>query len=198
MSEVIVHPTGNPILGVSWLDRAIAWLKHREKAALLIGAGFQIVLLVSLIVWRLIPLVTGDTVLLHVVPVDPRDMFRGDYVILSYEFSRMPPEGIQGLGAFSRSHSREWEGRTVYVTLVPEPDGRHWRAERFSINRPATGKFLRGTLTQWGGIEFGIESYFVQEGTGRQYEDAMRLRQLSAKVAVAPDGQAALTGLQIE
>ena len=40
-------------------------------------------------------------------------------------------------------------------------------------------------------IEFGIESYFVQEGKGQDYEDASATTALSAEVAVAADGRAA-------
>ena len=47
-------------------------------------------------------------------------------------------------------------------------------------------------------IAFGIESYYVQEGTGLDYEAAVRRGRVSAVVAVAPDGQAALRGLRIE
>ena len=45
-----------------------------------------------MIALRAIPLLTGQTVLVKVVPVDPRELFRGDYVQLSYDFSRVPPE----------------------------------------------------------------------------------------------------------
>ena len=41
----------------------------------------------GMIALRSIPFFGGKTVLLKVQPVDPRDMFRGDYVTLSYEFS---------------------------------------------------------------------------------------------------------------
>jgi uncharacterized membrane-anchored protein len=47
-------------------------------------------------------------------------------------------------------------------------------------------------------MEFGIESYFVEEGTGRRYEQAIRDRHLSAELAVTSGGQAALKGLRIE
>ena len=81
-------------------------------------------------------------------------------------------------------------GKTVYVTLVPEEDGQHWRAKTFSIERPTSGKFIRGTIGGWRNIEYGIESFYVQEGQGMKYEQAARDRKLSAEVVVASDGQA--------
>jgi uncharacterized membrane-anchored protein len=53
-------------------------------------------------------------------------------------------------------------------------------------------------MERYGSMKFGIESYYVQEGTGRVYEQAIRDRKLSAELAVSPSGQAALRGLRIE
>ncbi len=193
MLEVAVDSPESSSVGPNWLNRGLDWLKDHHRAVLLLGGALQVIVLVSMIVICVMPSVTGETVLLRVVPVDPRDLFRGDYVILSYEISRIPSEGISGqlgqVGVFE-------QGRTVYVSLVPEDDGRHWRADRFSFEQPS-GLSIRGTITRGRRIEFGIESYFVQEGEGLKYERAVR-QGLSARVAVAPDGKAALTGLVIE
>jgi uncharacterized membrane-anchored protein len=142
--------------------------------------------------------VTGQTVLVRVVPVDPRDLFRGDYVRLSYEFSRVPPQGIQGMSEAERGSSSTWKGRTIYAPLVPEPDGMHWRAGAITVVKPQSGPFLKGRVVSYGSLEFGIESYFLKEGTGLRYEQAIRNRQLSAELAVGSDGQAALRALRIE
>ena len=183
----------------AWLERIVGALKGRERAILLAGIGLQMVVLVGMIVTRAMPHLTGDTILVRVVPVDPRDMFRGDYVTLGYEFSRIPPQGIPGLSRSEiQSRSSEWQDRPVYVTVVPESDGRHWRASSYSLTQPAGGKYLRGKIGDFGRLEFGIESYFVQEGKGRQYEDAVRSRRLSAEISVAPNGQAGLKALHIE
>ncbi len=122
---------------------------------------------------------------------------RGDYVTLAYEFSRLPPGGIAGVPR-GAPYSHPGQGQTVYVTLVPEPDGKHWKPSTYSLTRPPSGRYLRGKIEDFGRLEFGIESYYVQEGKGRQYEDAVRNRRLSAEISVAPDGQAALKRLYIE
>jgi uncharacterized membrane-anchored protein len=153
---------------------------------------FQLAVLLWMVVWHSRPLVASgsQTVLLRVVPVDPRDLFRGDYVTLSYEFSRTRPPGLPW---------NDRSGRTVYVALAPDRDGRHYHAAGSSLDPPppGSGPFLRGTATE-AGLAFGIESYFVQEGKGKAYEDAVRRGKLWAEVAVAPDGRAALRGLVIE
>jgi len=197
MSESSPEEGASPFVSPAWSDRAFGWLKRRELFILVLAVGLQVVVLGAMIAERARPLLTGDTILLRVVPVDPRDLFRGDYVILSYDFSRVPPGGIVGLPQ-SGYNRRDWQGRTVYVSLAAEPDGRHWRANKYSTTRPTSGKYLCGTITGYHRIECGIESYYVQEGTGREYERAIRNRKLSAEVAVTADGQATLKALRIE
>jgi uncharacterized membrane-anchored protein len=167
----------------------------RERSALAAGVALQVLVLVGMVVLRLVPLMTGETVLLRVVPVDPRDLFRGDYVTLGYEFSRTPLERIDGLPGALLSQAR---GRTVYVSLVQEEDGRHWRAERISVLRPQAGTFIRGQIGAAGTLEFGIDAFYVQEGRGLDYENAVRDGRLAAEVAVTSSGWAALRALRIE
>ena len=135
---------------------------------------------------------------MKVTPVDPRDLFRGDYVILSYDFSRVSHEEIDGLSDKDRGSWKKLEGRTVYVPLVPDSNGTHMRAGKATVVKPEAGLFLKGHMKRYGSMEFGIEAYYVQEGTGRRYEQAIRDRHLSAELAVTSSGQAALRGLRID
>ena len=163
----------------------------------------QLGVLSSMIAIHATPLVFGDRILLHVQPVDPRDLFRGDFVILRYDFSRLPPGGIQGLSIPPRwktSSPDSWlEDRTVYVSLEPEPDGKHYRGGEISVHRPSTGRYLKGRFARssdGNDLRFGIEAYYVQEGHGLALEQQRNASQLSAEIAVTPWGQAALCGLK--
>ena len=176
----------------------LGWLKARERKVLLLTAAAQLLILVGMIAVRAIPLITGRTVLVRVQPVDPRDFFRGDYVILTYDFSRVQPQDVLGMSRDEGWRRSKWEGRTVYVPLVPDSIPGHWRAEKATVVKPATGPFLKGQMERYGSLKFGIEAYYVQEGTGRRYEQAIRDRKLSAELAVTSGGQAALKGLRIE
>ena len=69
MREAAARPIGFDILG---------WIKARERKVLLVTAAVQLLILVGMIAVRAMPLMTGQTVLVRVVPVDPRDLFRGD------------------------------------------------------------------------------------------------------------------------
>lgn len=188
--------------GPPWLQGALAWI-DRHRPALLAGAvSLQLVVLLAMIGLLAAPLVLGDTILLRTEPVDPRDLFRGDYVALRYEIGRLPPEGVPGLNVDPRWYRRRRDAsqeQTVYVSLVPEADGRHWRAAGVSLTRPAEGKYIQGTYHDWGGgqITFGIESFYVPEGTGLKYEEAQRRHRVSAEVALTGWGRAALRDLKI-
>jgi hypothetical protein len=68
----------------------------------------------------------------------------------------------------------------------------------FSLTPPGEGKFIRGTINSARRIEYGIESFYVQEREGTKFEEAARQRKLSAEVALMSDGRAALRGLHID
>jgi uncharacterized membrane-anchored protein len=188
-----------PEAAAGWVTSGVfGWLKARERRILLVTASVQLLILLGMIALRTLPLLTGQTVLVRVVPVDPRDLFRGDYVILSYEFSRTPREGIEGLANEDRGDWRKLEGRAVYVPLVRDSVPGHWRAEKVTLVKPDAGPFLKGQMGRYGSMEFGIEAYYVQEGSGHRFEQAIRNRRLSAELAVTSSGQAALKSLKVE
>jgi uncharacterized membrane-anchored protein len=47
-------------------------------------------------------------------------------------------------------------------------------------------------------VRYGIESFFVPEGTGRELETLVRDRKLSALIAVDADGNAGIKGLVVD
>ena len=188
-------------LPLSTAGKLVAAIKGRERWILALGIGLQLAVLLFMTAKGTLILVRGEVYYVRVQPVDPRDLMRGDYVILSYEFSRLPNDHrVDWFGdekGFGGPGLIELRNRPIYVSLENEADGKHWRAARFSLQKPAHGPFLRGTLNQRGLLEFGIEQYFVQEGKGREYEDAVRSRRLSAEIAITPEGSASMRGLHI-
>lgn len=182
-----------------WFGSALRVVTANEKALLALAALAQLVFLAAMAIPQAATVMSGETILLRVVPVDPRDLFRGDYVILGYEISRVPPNGIDGTTPSELQNSDgDWLGRTVYVGLEPEQDGRHYRGTEVHFTPPPSGKFIRGTLESRFRITFGLESFYVQEGKGKEYEEAILKHELSAEVALAPDGSSSLRDLILE
>jgi uncharacterized membrane-anchored protein len=177
-------PPDPPAPGPS--DRAIAWAGGHARALLSLAVVFQVGVLLAMIGMAAKPLMASgsQTVLLNVMPVDPRDLFRGDYVTLAYDVSRLP--------------SYHAPGQTVYVPLAVGPGGHASSGGPAVTSPPAAGPYLRGRVNGIGRVEFGLEKFFVPEGQGRDYERAVRERRLWAEVTVAPDGQAVLRRLVIE
>jgi uncharacterized membrane-anchored protein len=188
----------------AWFERLAQLIKTHSRAVLVAGVAFQVLVLASMIVIHAAPLVVGERILLRVQPVDPRDLFRGDYVILAYDFSRVPPTGIRGAPSppsWRRGYSGDsWlEDRAVYVSLEPDDDGVHYRAGDVSVDRPKSGRYLEGRVAHsWGGnqLQFGIEAFYVQEGSGKVLEKLRNANQLTAEIALAPWGQATLCALK--
>lgn len=154
---------------------------------------------------------SGTEIRLRTVPVDPRDLFRGDYVVLGYEISTLDPAKLGGESGFRR-------GETVHVRLAPGPDG-FARAVALSRSLPAgtaaepviTGRVVgvNSCGTNESGawdcsqerrslrIAYGLESYFVPQGSGRAIELTER-RRIEVVAAVSPSGEAAIKRLLID
>jgi uncharacterized membrane-anchored protein len=152
--------------------------------------GCQLLVLAGLIAQKQVTLITGTTILLKTVPVDPRDMFRGDYVTLRYDMSRL--DRWQFGGETFR------KGDSIYVAL--QKQGRYWRGTRASHTPPSDGSlFVAGRVTHASsdsmGVEYGIESYFVPEGKGHDLERAAG-QGLVVEAAVDRRGHAAIRGLR--
>jgi uncharacterized membrane-anchored protein len=145
------------------------------KAKLLIAViALQAAWVISTAAKQEIALGRGIVVLLESGPVDPRDLLRGDYVILSYKisvlpatlFAQAPTDASIGMPVFVRLEKRGEFHEAVGASLSPlEPDAGH--------------PVLRGTISNrsWVGDErgrvesvrvaYGLERYYVREGTGR-------------------------------
>jgi uncharacterized membrane-anchored protein len=152
----------------------------------------------------------GQEIRLEIVPVDPRDLFRGDYVVLDYRISSvdLPKDATS---AFIR-------GQKVFVTLRPNENGKA-RAVAVSSERPAVSGadiVILGTVTAASvcpfnesgirdckagnravHVKYGLESYFVPQGEGKKIETTEKAR-LEIVAAVAPSGQAAIKRLLID
>ena len=92
MSEPVVENTA-PVLAdgnsspTSRMDVLIARVLPHRRLVLWTAVALQTLVLLSMTIPRGVNRWSGERVLLKVMPVDPRDPFRGEYVILRYEFS---------------------------------------------------------------------------------------------------------------
>lgn len=167
--------------------------------AAVVVAIAQIGFLVSMITERAMVLRDGEEIVLSVEPVDPRDLLRGDYVILSYNISSLPRSLFAT--TLPEAAGRD-EDVVVFVRLKPDADGIFQPVaarygEKFEVI-PAEGEIdIRGqTERRWNRsgeavfVNYGIERFYVPEGEGREIERNLRERSFRMKVAVGSGGTA--------
>lgn len=97
---------------------------------------------------------TAPVILLKTRPVDPRDLLRGDYMILGYEIADVKvPAGIND---------------TDDCWVVLEPREGYYAAVRASTEEPelSAGQLAVRATKSWRGLIFGIENFYVPEGKG--------------------------------
>jgi uncharacterized membrane-anchored protein len=132
---------------------------------------------------------TGKRAVLKTEPVDPRSLFRGDYVILNYTINTIECD---------RSNVYESE---KYVQL--EKIGDAWRATKLLDELPDRTSdgtvILHARLEEVDGgtcsLEYpSIQSYYVPEGEGGKIE-RFQGQGLKVEIAVSQDGYAVIQKL---
>ncbi|MBR1367512.1 GDYXXLXY domain-containing protein [Bradyrhizobium ottawaense] len=175
------------------------------KAALFAAAVLlQCVLLVLMVADRMQILREGTEVTLQTQPVDPRDLLRGDYVVLRYDISQLPAGALAGKPADARNP-------VVFVKLAPNADGVYAAVSAHAEPVPVTAPevLIRGRVSYSCGsnvrtfcdrltIKYGLESYFVPEGEGGKLEQARNQQKLRIVAAVLPSGRAAIKRLLLD
>lgn len=183
------------------------WQRIPKAALFGVAVLIQCALLVLMVADRMQILRDGTEVTLQTQPVDPRDLLRGDYVVLRYDISQLPAGALAGQPADARNP-------VVFVKLAPNASGLYApvsvHAEPVAVTAPEV--LIRGRVANHGGscgsgrrtfcdkltIKYGLESYFVPEGEGRKLEQARNQQKLRVVAAVLPSGRAAVKRLLLD
>lgn len=169
------------------------------------AVGIQVLILLTVIIYKLTILSGGAAVFLRIEPVDPRDPLRGDYVTFRYS-------NISSISSYYFENESISNGETIYVSL--EKSGKYWTIEKASRKKPTEGIFLKGKVVSGGKeghvnsltpqanrarnlqVEYGIENYFIPEGTGTNFN--FTSRNAGAVVMIDENGSAVLKQLYID
>ncbi len=132
-----------------------------------------ILVLFSFISYNQWPFLTGNTMVLEIIPIDPFDPFMGQYMVLNYDISN-----ISELKRESK----------VYVSLNEDENG-IWRKTSVSIVKPE-GDFIKGIREENSSIvKYGIEQFFFERNAKVPTEN------LTAEIKVDNTGRAVLIQL---
>lgn len=174
-----------------------------RKLLIIIVVVLQVLLLVFMAGQRECVLRNGRTVYLRTVPVDPRDLFRGDYVRLRYEISNIEREKMQdGLKSLTVSDGYRDKNKDKKVYAVLEIDEDNVADIAYVTDKkPEKGKlFIRGRVERLGNclfVRYGIEAYFTQQGAGKDLEKRNvngNRASLEMQIALGSDGTAVIKG----
>ncbi|MDP1696153.1 MAG: GDYXXLXY domain-containing protein [archaeon] len=144
-----------------------------EYIRLFAAIAVVVVIALGFILYLAWPLLTGETIILETRPVDPFDIFRGQYMEIAYSISSVQvPIGVDS-------------GETIYVLL--EKDDSVWNFKSVSLVKPSSGDFIKGEVKrvyeQTAQVEYGVEQYFFERNA-----KVPRFNQV--KLKVSSSGQA--------
>lgn len=176
-----------------------------RKAFILAAVILQVMVLAYMAGEREHILRNGTVIHLRTAPIDPRDLFRGDYVRLNYEISRIGVDQFKDLEARKELKKDD----RIFVSLQEGPGGLYEVASA-RLQKPKEGLYLTGRALHphqslqpgspiW--INYGIEAYFVEQGTGAAIEERRGNRTgvqvpLEMEIAVSRTGQAVIKGFR--
>lgn len=183
-----------------------------QKKILYLTIVFWLLIFSGFILYKEYTLRTGTEVIFKTAPIDPRDLFRGDYVVLNYEISTLNLEEIQAEDSYFDYNDK------IYLALELK-DG-YGVPKKIYRTPPEDGLYIKGTVKDviydWGEdeasiiteeshikelrVEYGIESYFVPEGRGIEVEreQGVGSKGLDVKVIVDKYGNAVIKSLLID
>lgn len=172
-------------------------MKDKPLLKFLICAGIPLLILLWMTVIPLMTLMYGQEIMITTRPVDPRDVFRGDYVILNYDINELP---IDRVPAVFKTEEEWGKLRRTPLYVLLKKEGSYYVADSASFERPAEGIYLKGFFqypvwNQTGefmspmnitGIQvtYNLDQFFVPENTGLTLEELSREGQLVAWVKV--------------
>ncbi|MGH3072240.1 MAG: GDYXXLXY domain-containing protein [Gaiellaceae bacterium] len=166
-------------------------MSRRRRIALLVVVCAQLALPLSLAGLAAADLAFGEEIRLKAQPVDPLDVFRGNYVVLDYEISTL--QVVRGVS----------RGGRLCADLFQKPDGSY--GARFAYPDPPTdgktvcgharGDVRDGHLAR---IEYGIETYFASAERAQEIESSIARGELFVVVDLDDDGSARIERLEVD
>jgi uncharacterized membrane-anchored protein len=123
----------------------------------------------------------GKEIVLQTEPIDPQDLFYGDYVYLNYTISNVPYSKWEG-------DEKPQFGEKVYVLLKSGKEG--YEVIQVTKEKPkASGDEVVLKAKAMDVLEnklhllYGLERYYVKEGEGKELEQRMGTLKVHVKIS---------------
>ncbi|SHF56619.1 Uncharacterized membrane-anchored protein [Desulforamulus putei DSM 12395] len=160
-----------------------------NKRKYIIASLIPVVILLSMCAKPVATLLLGQEILLKTTPYDPRDLLRGDHVILNYQISDIPVSMLPS--EFRKIENSSFRTKDIYVVLKKK--GNYYDLDSVRLKKPETGPYLKGKIKYFNNSEMGqevahidysLDKFFVPENTGMDLEGKSRQGDLTARVKV--------------
>ncbi|RFU70662.1 hypothetical protein D0469_05470 [Peribacillus saganii] len=177
---------------------------RRPKPLFLISFFIPIAVLMAMLVKPLDTIRNGQEITLATIPLDPRDLFYGDYVILDLEIEQVDAELMEKNLKKKIEKNEIVESQTVFVSLEKNKSG-IYQAKSVTQDIP-NGIYMKGKMApyieKWDEsrepfvlIEYGIDRFYVEEGTGLGLEQQASKGKILVR-AKNKEGYSILTDIQ--
>jgi uncharacterized membrane-anchored protein len=172
---------------------------NKRAKQLVLACSVPVLILLGMCISPLYTMLTGEDMVLQTKPLDPSDLFRGDYVTLQYEAEEVP---ISLVDKAVVSRLQDQGGQFDVIVLMEKKDGVHTPI-KVSLEKPDKGIFLKGTINyidkdnqgqEIAFIEYNLDKYFLEDNTGTEWEKASAKGEILAKLKVN-NGYAVLTDI---
>lgn len=172
----------------------------KNKSLIFAAVIFQCCIIVGLFAKAFYPLMWGQEVTFRANANDPRDIFRGNYSVLRYNFTEINLDSIPN--DLQKGHQYNF-GDVFYLEL--EKVGEFYETKGLWLKKPENKLAMRVLCNYTAGnyinIKGGIESYFTNPERAKEIDDMLMNGRDSAVVAVqvmlAYDGHARIKDLKI-
>ncbi|MFC0270625.1 GDYXXLXY domain-containing protein [Metabacillus herbersteinensis] len=172
-------------------DKLVSEAIFSKKKSLLIGlvACCQLLLLGVQTYTNEQHLKNGKEIVLELEPIDPRSVLQGDYVRLNYDISSIPEQKDIHKNGSRLTLLLKKNDEGIYQSTGKIFDG---TVDVEKLNVADDEALITGKYDGYQQLNFGIENFFVEEGTGTKLEQNAKL----ATVKVSKKGDALLVDVE--
>jgi len=145
-----------------------------------------IVILILILMSSYYIILFGEEIILKAAPVDPRDVFRGDYIELKYEIENIRENQLKDIEIIN-------DDEIIYGFAVLKPSNGYYKLDFITRDKPKKGIFLKCHVSKNNKFnnrkfefkaDYNIDRFYVKENTGQDIEDVSKMGDLLCKIKV--------------
>ena len=165
-----------------------------KKKTFLLAVAIPLLILLGMTIKPQATVLLGHEIVLETKAVDPTDLFRGDFVSISFAISDIPKSKVA-------LPIERVNNKNLYVSLKQE--GKYYVVDQVSENKPLQGVYLKGKFQEIYNqfneagkfrVDYSLDKYFVKQGSGGDLQKSSNSGGLVGTLKVL-DGYGVVTGL---